>query len=456
MRSIGGDNGTVQNSLLGFCAGSGVALKSTSNGWLVGGNEIRGGAIGNSTLDGVQVETGSSGATVRGNLIAGIEGNGIDTSATGGSLTIVNNTVTGNGIGAAPVETSGIRVFGSGTVVDRNVVNANFGAGILVPSSGGGDTFTRNSIYLNGTILNKAGGGPSNQLGIDLLSAADDQLKGTAPYFTLNDSGDADAGGNALLNFAVLTEAQISGTTLTLRGYTRPGTTVEVFIADADPSGFGEGKTFALSGLEGGPADLDGGSGTYGPGPVNGLVQGTDTTNRFTFNATPVPPGVALGTALVATATSASGTSEFSGPVVPVRPGLVKRAFLADGTPLADGVTLPKGTIVKFLLYVNNPGGAVTDVSIADPLAAGFSYVSGSLKYSNSVASCAGLDCTAPEEAAVLAAADAGALGTDAVDGDVVSFTSSTVYVGNQVVANAQLNIAATRVFAVLLTVRMQ
>ena len=42
-----------------------------------------------------------------------------------------------------------------------------------------------------------------------------------------------------------------------------------------------------------------------------------------------------------------------------------------------------------YLLYVDNPGSAASDVSLQDTLAAEFAYVSGSLRYDNSVASCA-------------------------------------------------------------------
>ena len=62
---------------------------------------------------------------------------------------------------------------------------------------------------------------------------------------------------------------------------------------------------------------------------------------------------------------------------------LVKRAFLTDGTALTgDGSeTLPRGTTVRFLVYVNNPTDvAVADIRVTDTmdLASGFSFVPGS------------------------------------------------------------------------------
>ena len=36
---------------------------------------------------------------------------------------------------------------------------------------------------------------------------------------------------------------------------------------------------------------------------------------------------------------------------------VVKRAYLADGTPLASGTTVPAGSLVRFMLYLNNAAG---------------------------------------------------------------------------------------------------
>lgn len=139
---------------------------------------------------------------------------------------------------------------------------------------------------------------------------------------------------------------------------------------------------------------------------------------------------------------------------------LVKRAFLADtGAALASGSTVPAGTLVKFLIYVNNNTAfAVGDVSVRDVLAADFAYQAGTIKVDNSVANCAAVACTAVEEAAIFAAADAAAAGTDAVDADVASYTGATTTIdaGDQNVANGQLDIAANRVWAMVFTVRMQ
>ena len=73
------------------------------------------------------------------------------------------------------------------------------------------------------------------------------------------------------------------GTELSLAGFARPNSAIELYIAQADPTGFGEGLTYLGTLTEGSPADLDTTTGIYGPANINGLAQGTDNTNRFSF-----------------------------------------------------------------------------------------------------------------------------------------------------------------------------
>jgi uncharacterized repeat protein (TIGR01451 family) len=307
IRSVGGKNGTIQNNLIGFSEGKGIAIESASTGWLVQRNEVRSNGINNSNLDGMDTEN-SSGSTIQQNLFVGGWGTGVDTSQSSGSNTIVNNTVTGNGIGSgANLNDAGVRIFGSNNTVDRNVVSSNVGAGIQV-TSGATALITKNSVFLNGTI----GASPTHQIGIDLQSASDNQNLGTSPFVTLNDAGDADTGGNGLLNYPILQSATISSGQLTLTGFARSGSSIELFIAQLDPSGFGQGKTYLTTLVEGSAADLDNTTGTYGPAAINGIAQGTDTTNRFKF-VIAIPAGVSSGTVLTATATISNATSEFSG-----------------------------------------------------------------------------------------------------------------------------------------------
>ena len=163
-----------------------------------------------------------------------------------------------------------------------------------------------------------------------------------------------------------------------------------------------------------------------GTGDIGGVAADLTNSNTFTLNSTTL--------------------------------AITKRAFLADGTALTSGATLPRGTVVKFMLYVNNNTAvAVNDISMQDVLDATFSYQAGTIKVDNSVANCAAATCTGPEEAAIYTAVNAASALTDAAGDDVASHAAGTINLGNSVVGtNAQLNAAANTVYAVLFTVTMQ
>jgi len=137
---------------------------------------------------------------------------------------------------------------------------------------------------------------------------------------------------------------------------------------------------------------------------------------------------------------------------------LVKTAFWPDGTPIPTSATIPNGMEFKFLLYINNPGFARSDVSVRDVLDPAFQYQAGTIQVDNSVAECAVAVCTPTEEQTIFTAVDGATFLSDAVDGDVGSYTgaSSSVDTGNQNVANLQLDINADTVWAILFSVKMQ
>lgn len=135
---------------------------------------------------------------------------------------------------------------------------------------------------------------------------------------------------------------------------------------------------------------------------------------------------------------------------------LVKRAFLSDGTPLASGAVLPRGTKFLYLVYVNNPSRARADVSLADVLDPAFAYQAATLRLDNSMDDCALPACSAAEEQTLLATVQAQAAGTDAIDGDAVSITGGTIHVGDGAVGNSTLSIASQKVCALLFSVTMQ
>jgi uncharacterized repeat protein (TIGR01451 family) len=364
IRSNGGKTSTIQHSLIGFSQGKGVALENTSTGWTVQNNEVRNNGINNPGLGGMNMGTGSN-ATVQQNLFVNSVGPGIDTNSSSGSYTITQNTVTGNGTGSGgSLVDPGIRIFGSSNTVSKNIISSNVGAGILVTSGASTSVISQNSIFLNGTV-----GSVTHEIGIDLLSAADNQALGTSPFVTLNKSGGTGAGGNSLLNYPIIQTATISNGQFTLTGFARPGSLIEFFIANPDPSGFGQGQTYLVSLTEGSGADTDATTGTYGPGAINGIAQGTDTTNRFTF-VIAIPSGVSAGTVLTSTATLAGATSEFSGNVtVSVSSSVSGKVYLdVNHNSVADsGEDWTGGTSV----FVNLVKAGVVVQTVSVPAGAG-------------------------------------------------------------------------------------
>lgn len=137
---------------------------------------------------------------------------------------------------------------------------------------------------------------------------------------------------------------------------------------------------------------------------------------------------------------------------------IVKKAYLFNGSPVPDGTVLPRGTLIKYLIYINNKGRIRRDVSVRDVLDPTFAYQGGTIKVDNSVGNCTAPACTQAEETAIFNAVDSVPAGTDTVDGDVVSYdgAATTIYAGNQNAANGQLNIAPRSVFALSFTVKIQ
>ncbi len=153
--------------------------------------------------------------------------------------------------------------------------------------------------------------------------------------------------------------------------------------------------------------------------------------------------GAALGNSNVFNLSSASALT------------LVKTAFLTvGGTPLADNDTVPAGTSVDFMIYINNESSvAINDVSIQDVLNVAFTKDVDNIHIDTAVADC-GVTCDAAEEAAIYASAIATGALTDAAGDDTVSFAALTVDAGNSVVGtNTRLDVPANKVLALVFTV---
>jgi len=319
VRGSGVKGAVVSNSVLAYAGGKGVALQQSAANWTIQGNEIRGNARDSTAWDGIDAQV--AGTQILENLVTNSGGTGIDSYSSGTSATIRNNTSTANGQNCAPTtgEPAGIRSYGTGNLIELNIIAGNYGAGILVQSTAT-TKITQNSIYGNGAVFSSASpNAKSGQIGIDLLKAGDAIDHGTLPFVTPNDAGDADTGANGLLNFPVISSATISGENLTLQGFAPPGATVEVFAALPDPTGFGQGQTYAFSFVEGSAADSDSTTGAYDaatlqalgyPASVAALVGSETNANRFRVV---VPLGaLSNSSVLTATATVGNNTSEFS------------------------------------------------------------------------------------------------------------------------------------------------
>ena len=260
--------------------------------------------------DNIQLISGT-GITIQQNLIDYATGMGIEGDGFSGGVTIHDNTIAYSGTGAGTcsgdLEKVGIRLHGDNSTISQNVIHNNGGAGlVLAGGSTTGNLITQNSFYTNGTA--------ADALGIDL-----DENDGVGDGPSINDSGDGDSGPNGLLNFPIIQTAFVSGTDLVIKGWSRPGATLEFFMTDINEGtastgdnqvgltqDYGEGQIYIGTVVEGSVGDSDGTTSSYTDADGN-----TDNTNRFQVSV-PLPPGVVIGDLITATATLSNTTSEFS------------------------------------------------------------------------------------------------------------------------------------------------
>lgn len=139
---------------------------------------------------------------------------------------------------------------------------------------------------------------------------------------------------------------------------------------------------------------------------------------------------------------------------------VVKKAFLDDstGTEIPSGSTVAKGTIVRFLIYIDNSSAmAASDVRIEDLLGeTAFTYQAGSLKW-NSAATVSGATA-----ATIFSDTNGGAALTDAISGADVGSADTSLTPNDRITfgahsaqANSVLNIPAGRIAAFLFRARI-
>ena len=141
---------------------------------------------------------------------------------------------------------------------------------------------------------------------------------------------------------------------------------------------------------------------------------------------------------------------------------VMKKAFLDDntGTEIASGSSVVKGTIVKFMIYLDNSTNAqATDVRFIDLLdEVAFTYQANSLRWNNNVTASAApvatifTDTNAGASVALTDAisnADVGSADTTQTPNDRITFGAVSTQ------ANAQLNIPAGKIVSFVFRARV-
>ncbi|MDB4614604.1 DUF2341 domain-containing protein, partial [bacterium] len=230
-----GTNGTITNNIVAHSGASGIQLNGSATlGWSITNNEVYDNAKVRGSKDGVEIASDAGNAIVSGNLIEDNSGGGIDTYASIGNNTFTNNTVRNNGV-TGP-ETAGIRLFGLNSTVERNIIHANAGDGVLVvaTSATANSTSNQNRISRNSFQDNV-------ELAIDLGSVGSDQRFGDE--VDTNTGKDLNAGNHGI-DAPQITVAQIAGTATTITGTGPADSEIELYIADSDVGDLSNGKYY--------------------------------------------------------------------------------------------------------------------------------------------------------------------------------------------------------------------
>ena len=289
IHGVGSDANTVAGNFIG----------TNPTGTTVIANGREGVAIGDGAKQNVIGTNGNGvGDEAERNIISGNLFGGVSIGRAWSGLGTDQNIVAGNFIGTDVTGTSPLGNVGDGVfisdgassnLIEGNVISDNAGSGVsIVDAASTGNRIEANSIYSN------------DALGIDL---GDDGV-------TANDATDLDTGPNNLQNYPLLTYV-LAGDNTVVQGMldSTPNSTFTLdFFGSptADPSGFGEGKTY------------------LGSGSVT-----TDATGNGDFRIV-LFSGTNPGEAVAATATDPSGnTSEFSAVLTAITGGV----YVADVAP---------------------------------------------------------------------------------------------------------------------------
>ena len=308
--TIGGTNAADRNVISGNRQRGILIFESAASGNQVFGNYIGTNAAGTATLTNQQMGIylwntpnnviGGTAADA-GNLISGNTWHGV--YAWGANAT--GNFIQGNTIGldvnqavAIPngdsLTRSGIAIssapgntIGGAAAGAENVIAGNTGRGIIISGvDATGNLIQSNAIYGNGSI------------GIDLA------LDGV----TANDDAKTAGQPNLLMDFPVFTASTLLGTNLYVAGYvgltpdqaTFANARVEIFEADNDASGHGEGQTFLGflttdgNGNFSGTIDVSGKGLATGENITGTATDGSNNTSEFGTHRIVVTPAVTI------------------------------------------------------------------------------------------------------------------------------------------------------------------
>ena len=277
-------NGTIQGNYLGTDYTGTVAAPNGSAGVNVHGSDTAIGGttpanrnlISGNTTDGIEM-AGEGPILIVGNFIgtdvtgaAALPNGGDGVKLRNGPQSLIGeadpgagNLISGNGRNGLTMEGPGVKevnVRGNriGTAGDGTTPLPNIGHGIYMAlgtfgnTIGGVSAANRNTIAFNGGagVALAASAGVNNYLDPNITHSnvglgADLKDDGV----TLNDQDDLDTGPNDVLNFPVVTRAEVVNGVLEIEGTlnTVPAPFLPIFIfanSECDPSGFGEGERF--------------------------------------------------------------------------------------------------------------------------------------------------------------------------------------------------------------------
>ncbi|MDH3767966.1 MAG: DUF2341 domain-containing protein, partial [Gammaproteobacteria bacterium] len=289
----GADGGILRTNLIGYNYRSGIKTHDDVNGWLIEDNEIR--SNGTTTRYGDAIDLGyiTGTTTISKNLLINNGASGVDSYESNGSHTVTNNTIISNGFaGQLNQETSGVRLFGTDSNVTLNLIQNNFGAGVLIV--GDGAAFNQPALR-NRISLNSFSGNGSNA--IDLLAVGGDDnfgdgitLNGGAP----NACSYLVSTGNDGIDYPVILSADLSGGTTTIIGQACPNSDIEVYRALAGAgdtnagTDYGEGERYLGSTTTDGAGDFTFMTTVLAGGDVVSaiVIDANDNTSEFGPNIT--------------------------------------------------------------------------------------------------------------------------------------------------------------------------